>query len=173
MYVSGWLGGCVIIVATIPYSWFHAVNLLTFDNRRNMWRKKQKHFGLEIFFSQKFLYLVYPTEKTALFYTIFIQYIPLCNCNGHLEFLLVRRRSKSQYFYRQWILHWICRSNEINRYSYLNTCEWDSVYRDLNGYFRDVDLRVVYHCLETDFNQTSFDLFLATCPTSFMHRPRE
>lgn len=135
--------------------------------------EKKKHFGLEIFFSQKFLYLVYPTEKTALFYTIFIQYIPLCNCNGHLEFLLVRRRSKSQYFYRQWILHWICRSNEINRYSYLNTCEWDSVYRDLNGYFRDVDLRVVYHCLETDFNQTSFDLFLATCPTSFMHRPRE
>lgn len=66
----------------------------------NMWRKINI-LDLNFFSSQKFLYLVYPTEKTALFYTIFIHYIPLCNRKGHLEFLLIRRlwSSKSQYFY--------------------------------------------------------------------------
>lgn len=32
-----WVVGVgVFIVATIPYSWFNAVNRLTFDNSRNM-----------------------------------------------------------------------------------------------------------------------------------------
>lgn len=58
----------------------------------------KKHFGLDffcfvLFSSQKFLYLVYPTEKkTALFYTIFIHYIPLCNRKKDTkEFLLIRK----------------------------------------------------------------------------------
>lgn len=81
--------------------WFDAVNRSTFDNSRNMW----KRFGLENFFSQKFLYLVYPTEKTALFYTIFIYSTSHCATAKDIwsfSYNIVRRlcSSKSQYFYR-------------------------------------------------------------------------
>lgn len=102
------------------------------------------HFGLEFFFSQKLLYLDYPTEKTALFYTIFIQYIPLCNCNGHLEFLLGYVQVNLNIFIGNAFYTGFA-ATKINHSSYLDTCEWDT--EMLNGYFEDVDRRVVYHCL--------------------------
>lgn len=39
----------------------------------------------DFFFRRGFLYPVYPTEETALFYTLFIQHSPLSHCGGHLS----------------------------------------------------------------------------------------
>ena len=98
----------VFIVATIPYSWFNAVNRLTFDNSRNMW----KHFGLENFSPRNFCIWFILLKRLPYF----IQYLySTSHCATATDiwsfyYNIVRRlcSSKSQYFYRQWILHWIC-----------------------------------------------------------------
>lgn len=83
----------------------------TQQQQKSVKRKEKKIFWTWNDFSPRILlYLVYPTEKTALFSTIFIQYIPLCNHKGHSGVFnnIVRKlcSRKSQYFYRLWILHW-------------------------------------------------------------------
>lgn len=91
------------------YSWFNAVNWLTFDNSRNMW----KHFGLEKFFSPRNFCIWFVLLKRLPY---FIQYLySTSHCATATDiwsfyYNLDRRlcSSKSQYFYRQWILHWIC-----------------------------------------------------------------
>ena len=83
-----WARRCVFIVATIPYSWFNAVNRSTFDKQQKYVKKKKTFWTWKFFLPEIFCIWFILLKKTALFYTIFIQYIPLCNCNGHLEFLL-------------------------------------------------------------------------------------
>lgn len=61
-----WARGCVFIVATIPYSWFNAVNRSTFDKQQKYVKKKKNILDLKIFSPRNFLYLVYPTEKDCL-----------------------------------------------------------------------------------------------------------
>lgn len=99
----------VLIVATIPCSWFNAVIRLTFDNSRNMW----KHFGLEKIFSPRNFCIWFILLKRLPY---FIQYLySTSHCATAADiwsfyYNIVRRLCsiKSQYFYRQWILHWIC-----------------------------------------------------------------
>lgn len=96
------------IVAAIPYV---RLGLTLWTARHPVTAEIcEKHFGLERFSPRNFCIWFILLRKTALFSTVFIQFNPLCNCYGHLVFLnnMVKklRSSKSQYFYRLWILHW-------------------------------------------------------------------
>lgn len=128
----------------------NAVNCTTSDNSRNLW----KYFGLERFFPQKVLYLVYPTEDCLILYNIYTVH-PTVQLQWTPEVfnIIVKKlcSSKSQYFYRLWILHW---SDSKWNMIQLSTCKtmfiWEACQSCVQitvWFMKDVDYRIVYHCL--------------------------
>ena len=159
MFIDGmlnWRISCVVVdhlrVCISPSLLFHRCYLAS-HNSRDLW----KHFGLERFFAQKFLYLVYPTEKDCLIlYNIYTVHptVQLQRTPG--VFNNIVKKSYVQVNLNIFIDYEFYTGGTANEtaVSYLSTCEtmfigeaFQSCKQRTLWFMKDVDYRIVYHCL--------------------------